>query len=251
VESAPETARGFIFAIGWTAPDKLSGKVGELLESQSPLWRRVGIAACAVHRVDCGEYLSRALADADPALRARALRTVGEMARQDLLPNLHGQVRSQDPACGFWAAWSALLLGDRGEALSALQSIAASDTPLGSRALQVVPRVLTPANAGSWLKALAQYPERRRVLVIGCGVSGDPAYIPWLITQMEEALALARVAGEALSLITGPDIADEDLERDAPDDFEAGPTERPEDEDVAMDLDEDLPWPDPGPIKAW
>jgi len=118
------------------------------------------------------------------------------------------------------------------------------------RALQV-PRVLPPADAGSWLQALAHYPERRRALVIGCGVSGDPAYISWLITQMEEAPALARVAGESLSLITGLDIAEEDLERAAPDGFEAGPTERPEDEDVSIDPDGDLPWPNPGPIRAW
>ena len=113
VESAPETARGFTSALGWTARDKLGGKVAGLLESNSPLWRRVGIAACAVHRADCGEYLSRALEDADPMLRARALRAAGETARWDLLPALRGQIRSQDPTCGFWAAWSAVLLGDR------------------------------------------------------------------------------------------------------------------------------------------
>ncbi|WP_176722281.1 TIGR02270 family protein [Candidatus Thiosymbion oneisti] len=251
VEATPETARGFISALGWTAPDKLGGKVAGLLESDSPLWRRIGIAACAVHRVDCGKHLSQALDDPDPTLRARALRAAGETARRDLLPDLRGQMRSEDPTCGFWAAWSAVLLGDRGEGVSALQSIAVSDPPLGPRALQVVPRVLPPANAGDWLKVLAQYPERRRELVIGCGVSGDPVYIPWLITRMEEAPDLARVAGEALSLITGLDIADEDLEQDAPEGFEAGPTEHPEDEDVALDPDEDLPWPNPGPIKAW
>jgi len=251
VEAAPETARGFVSAIGWTAPDKLHGKVAGLLESQSPLWRRVGIAACAVHRVDCGKYLSQAIEDPDPTLRARALRAAGETARRELLPALRGRMRSEDPACGFWAAWSAVLLGDRREGVSALQSIAVSDTPLGSRALQILLRVLTPADAGVWLKALAQDPERRRDLVIGCGVSGDPSYVPWLITQMEAAPDLARVAGEALSLITGVDIAYEDLDRDAPDDFEAGPTEHPEDEDVSMDPDEDLPWPNPGPIRAW
>jgi len=251
VEAAPETVRGFISALGWTVPDKLGGKVAGLLASSSLLWRRVGIAACAVHRVDCGKYLSQALEDPDPTLRARALRTAGETARRDLLPALRGQIHSEDPACGFWAAWSAVLLGDRGEGVSALQSIAVSDTPLGSRAIQVLLRVLSPANAGGWLKALAQDPKRRRDLVIGCGVSGDSIYIPWLITQMEAAPDLARVAGEALSLITGVDIAYEDLDRDAPDNFEAGPTEHPEDEDVSLDPDEDLPWPHPGPIKTW
>ncbi|MCB2261330.1 MAG: hypothetical protein LGR52_00030 [Candidatus Thiosymbion ectosymbiont of Robbea hypermnestra] len=62
---------------------------------------------------------------------------------------------------------------------------------------------------------------------------------------------LARIAGEALSLITGLDLAHEDLEQDAPDDFAAGPSERPEDEEVAPDPDEDLPWPNPEAIQAW
>jgi len=48
-------------------------------------------------------------------------------------------------------------------------------------------------------------------------------------------------ASEALSLITGLDIANEDLEQDAPEGFEAGPTERPEDEDVSLDPDEEGP----------
>jgi len=250
VEAAPEAARGFVSTLGWTAPDKLRGKIAELLESNSPLWRRVAIAGCAAHRTDCGEHLSRALKDADPMLRARALRAAGDMARRDLLPVLRRQMRSEVPACGFWAACSAVLLGDRGDGLSALQSGTGSATPLGSRALQVVLCSLPPAVAADWLQALAQYPERRRDLVIGCGVSGDPVYIPRLIAWMEEVPDLAPVAGESLSLITGVDIAYEDLEGDAPDDFEAGPSERPKDEDVSMDPDEDLPRPNPEPIRA-
>ena len=33
--------------------------------------------------------------------------------------------------------------------------------------------------------------------------------------------------------------------------FEAGPTENPEDENVEMDPDENLPWPDQDLIKKW
>jgi len=46
-------------------------------------------------------------------------------------------------------------------------------------------------------------------------------------------------------------IADEDLEGERPEGFEAGPTENPEDEDVAMDSDEDLPWPEPELLQKW
>ena len=41
----------------------------------------------------------------------------------------------------------------------------------------------------------------------------------------------------------GVDLAYQDLEGDWPEGFHAGPTENREDEDIAMDPDEDLPWP--------
>jgi uncharacterized protein (TIGR02270 family) len=62
---------------------------------------------------------------------------------------------------------------------------------------------------------------------------------------------LARVAGEAFTMITGIDIAYEDLEGEWPDGFEAGPTEDPEDDNVEMDADENLPWPNPELIQKW
>ncbi len=79
---------------------------------------------------------------------------------------------------------------------------------------------------------------------------GDPASIPWLI-QIIEVPELARVAGESFAMITGVDIAYEDLEGEWPEGFEAGPTENPEDEDVALDPDEDFPWPEPQLISNW
>ena len=36
-----------------------------------------------------------------------------------------------------------------------------------------------------------------------------------------------------------------------PEGFEAGPTDAPEDENVGMDPDEDLPWPKPEALHAW
>jgi uncharacterized protein (TIGR02270 family) len=62
---------------------------------------------------------------------------------------------------------------------------------------------------------------------------------------------LARVAGESFTLITGVDLAYQDLEGDWPEGFEAGPSENPEDKDVALDAYEDLPWPDPTLVAAW
>ena len=251
VEMAPETERGLISAIGWINPDKLKGKIAALLSSDAPMWRRVGIAACAVHRVDCGDHLRRAIDDPDPGLKTRALRAAGETGRRDLLPALRGQLTHDDPSCAFWAAWSAVLLGDRGAGVASLQNIALTDGPFSTRAIQVLLRVLDFGDAADSLKALSRATSRRRDLIIGCAVLGDVAYVPWLIQQMSDAPEWARVAAEAFSMITGANLAYEDLDADQPEGFEAGPTEALADEDVSMDPDEDLPWPSPPRIQSW
>ena len=106
------------------------------------------------------------------------------------------------------------------------------------------------ADSHAWLRELSQKEECTQLAVQGAGVVGDPVSIPWLI-QMMEVPELARVAGEAFSSITGVDLAYDDLEGEWPEGFEAGPTEEPEDEDVEMDADEDLPWPAPELIAEW
>ena len=117
-------------------------------------------------------------------------------------------------------------------------------------AIGLAPRVLAPDAAGDWLKTLSDDPGQLRALITAVGVYGDPHYVPWLIRQMGTP-PVARVAGEAFSMITGVDLAYQDLEGEWPEGFHAGPTENPEDEDVAMDPDEDLAWPDPALVTRW
>lgn len=251
VEAAPETLRGLISAVGWIYRDRLQGKIAGLLASASPMWRRAGIAACAVHRTDCGRYLETAIEDPDSALRARALRAVGELGRTDLGEVVQRQIGCDDPACAFWAAWSSALAGNRNAGVVGLKAIALSDSPFAAPALCTCVRVLEPAESQRWLKGLAEQGNRLRDLVAACGAVGDPVYVPWLIKQMETAPELSRVAGESFSFITGADIAYEDLDGEQPEGFESGPTEDPNDDVVSMDPDEDVPWPDPEKILAW
>ena len=111
-------------------------------------------------------------------------------------------------------------------------------------------RRMNLANAHAWQQHLARNPQTARLAVIAAGIIGDPAGIPWLIEQMSIA-PLARVAGEAFTMITGVDLAYDDLDTDKPEGFESGPTEDPNDDNVEMDPDERLPWPDSGLISSW
>jgi uncharacterized protein (TIGR02270 family) len=52
-------------------------------------------------------------------------------------------------------------------------------------------------------------------------------------------------------MMTGADLATNQLEGQAPAGFDVGPTDRPDDARVATDPDERLPWPDPAAVRAW
>ena len=131
-----------------------------------------------------------------------------------------------------------------------LQNVAEAGGPFAERAAQMAMRRLSANNAKIWLKRLVKDLGQKRIAVIAAGAFADPEAIPFLIDQMKVP-KLARVAGESFSLITGANIAYEDLDGKKPEGFEAGPTENPEDEKVAMDADLNLAWPDPALIQKW
>jgi uncharacterized protein (TIGR02270 family) len=249
-EATPEAQRGLISAFGWVSAEYLEGVVAGLLSSADTCQRLIGIAACTMHRVDPGAALTAAVSDPDAALRARALRAAGESGRRDLLQVCVTASKDENEDVRFWAAWSAVLLGRNEQGLKVLADIALVQCPFRERALKTLLKVADLADAKELLKRLAGDPADRRLLILGSGIAGDPAYLPWLIQQTDDP-KFSRPAGEAFSLVTGLDLSFLDLDRNPPEDLESGPTENPEDVDVDMDPDESLPWPDPAKIAQW
>jgi len=127
--------------------------------------------------------------------------------------------------------------------LTVLRAIAESAGPNSYKALQVAVRPMNLAAANAWQASLPKHKEKLRLAIIAASAIGDPNRVPWLIEQMNVP-AMARVAGEAFTMITGIDLPCNDLEKHGPEGFEAGPTEHPEDENVEMDPHEKLHWPD-------
>jgi uncharacterized protein (TIGR02270 family) len=117
-------------------------------------------------------------------------------------------------------------------------------------ALNTLLRVIEVHQATQIISSLSHAPKLQRTVIQATGILGNPVTVPWLIEKMATP-ELARLAGESFTYITGADLAELDLEGDWPENFEAGPTEDPKDENVAMDADEDLPWPDVDKIKTW
>ena len=92
----PKLSRGLISALGWLRFDQVKEHIDQLLRSLTPELRRIGIAASAVHRQDPGPTLVDALNDENNFLKARAIRTVGELGRINQLPMLKNQFSAKD-----------------------------------------------------------------------------------------------------------------------------------------------------------
>jgi uncharacterized protein (TIGR02270 family) len=249
-EAVPPSRAGLISAFGWLAREQLQGTVTGLLSSPDPFKRMNGMAACAVHRVDPGLVSARRLLDASPLVRARALRTAGEIGCHEAVSACSAAIHDDNPECRFWAASSWVLLGNRGTALELLTATALDNGPHRPLAFRLTLQAMTTSAAHETLRHLAEDPLQRRWLIQGSGIAGDSVYVSWLIKQMTDEKT-ARLAGEAYSLITGVDLGQSGLEGKQPEGFESGPNDDPDDPNVDMDPDEGLPWPDVAKIEKW
>lgn len=249
LRSATETERGYLMALGWLDWERVSPWIERMLASPEPLFHRLGLAACGMHRQNPGPILLTELAHADPSVLARAARTAGELRRRDLLQTIRTHRLHENAATRFWANWATAQMGDE-QALEPLRQFAEQPGEFQYRALCVLLAWQEREPSVAWIRQLVQDPRDRRIGIQALGLLGDPVCVPWLIQQISD-LPYARVAGEAFSLITGADLALLDLELQALPDFDAGPNDDPEDPNVAMDPDENLPWPDPQAIERW
>lgn len=249
VEEDVELQRALCSALGWIEFHQSAAPAKNILDADPAFLKRIGLSIYAIHRQDVGSTLATYILDPDPLIRSRALKAAGELGRNDLLAMVVDSFDDEDEKCRFYSAWAAVLLGSNA-GIGPLKRVLAAQSVYEQRACELAVRKMDNGEAVQWLDELGRHSSSMRLAINGYGALGDPMAIPRLIEMMQTS-ELARPAGEAFSMITGVDIAYEDLETDPPEDFHAGPTEDPEDENVEMDPDEDLPWPDPELIGAW
>ncbi|MFA7060508.1 MAG: TIGR02270 family protein [Pedobacter sp.] len=251
VAKAPVGASGITSALGWLPQSLAQPLIDKLTSSKEALYRYIGISAAAVQQYNPGSVLIAAMEEADLRIRARALRAVGELGIIDLLPALRYNLNSTDPACRYWAAWSYVLRADApAPALEVLREIAESDSIFRDGAATMAVRRMNVVSSQTWYSKFLSNLPQLRMAMITAGVSGDPDAVPWLIDLMRQK-DLSRVAGEAFTTITGADLEQLKLEVRPSKDLETGPTDNPADDNVEMDPDDNLPWPDRDLIKAW
>jgi uncharacterized protein (TIGR02270 family) len=240
--SAAPLAGSLISALGWMEQGLAVRRCRELVTSQQPEICRAGIGGMAVHRIDPGSILGAAIAHQNTRLAARALKAAAELGRRDLLPEVAARISDSDDDCRFWAAWSAVRLGDRHpDAMAGLRSVAEGVGPLAVTALDMALRAMRTEDGREWQQHLAGQTSTSRLAVIAIGTIGDAAAVPELIAAMENP-KLARAAGAAFSMITGADLGYEHLDGDGL---------QGDDEDDALGVDAGFPWPAPAAVTKW
>ena len=250
--ASPEATKGLVSALGWLPAGLASPWIDRFLSGKDMRHKYLGIAACSVRRQDPAEALTSILNREDcrahTPLYARALRLVGELRRQDLMPAVQAARAVDEPAVRFWGTWSAILLGDRA-AVTYLQPYVFTPGPHQSQALHLAFRVLPIEQARMWISSLAKDPAQARTVIAATGILGDPHAVNWLIGKMADPV-LARLAGEAFTQITGIELERHQLMGSAPADQAPIPNDDPDDAYVGLDEDENLPWPDANKVAA-
>jgi uncharacterized protein (TIGR02270 family) len=246
---SPALAREIIAALGWASFEHVSRILPGLLDARCPpALHYLGIAAYAAHRRDPGPLLGYAIVSSDARLKARALRAAGELGRLDLLPELRAELGSADASTRFWAAWSAAIFGEP-EAGRVLWEITHQAGPYAARACATAMRRMEPAVAYTWLHALGGGATMRAALA-GATALGDPAVMPWILECMRQPEA-ARAAGAAFASLVGVDLVAERLHDKPPKGAPRGPSDDAGDDDVAMDPEESLAFPEPARVAAY
>jgi uncharacterized protein (TIGR02270 family) len=246
---SPELAGGLAGALAWTPYSDVEQTINALLQSAERCLRAIGLAAAAAHRRDPGPALPAALLDSDASFRARASRVVAQLGRRDLLSLCAEADANASAEDVFWTSWAMALLGER-NSLGALRDLATSAATHSEEACDLATRCMSPDDARVWQRQLAASPHTARLAIVAAASLGDPACVPLLLEAMRDE-TLARVAAEAFTSVTGVDITRARLSAMRPDGFESGPNDDPNDDDVAIDPDEHLPWPRPNAIAEW
>lgn len=240
IDTEPATQRGFLSACAWCEERHVIPVIKRFFQSGSIRQYEIGIAACTLRRLNPGNVIHFALTRNDPGLQVCALRATGELGLQEYARHLQNIFAHQKGEQHFWAAWSLVLLGDRGPALEQLCHIMQdTEHACQSRALSLAIRALTFDHAYHYITHMGKHDGLLRQAIIACGILGASEGVPGLLQCMSNA-SLARIAGDAFSRITGVSLDEEGLTAEPPADL---------DDDDSISSDDH--WPDANKVGQW
>jgi uncharacterized protein (TIGR02270 family) len=134
--------------------------------------------------------------------------------------------------------------------LTTLREAALAMPEVSKLAAETLVACIDPGEALAWYGELRKEASRRRLAIQVAGCLGDPVLVEDLIEAMND-VTLSRVAGESFSRLTGVDLSFSDLDGDAPADYDDSAYDDPDDPQVELSYDHDLPWPARSSVETW
>ncbi len=238
-----QTYQALLSALSWLPLGRVKSGISKLMQANNPAYLCLGVCACALHGVHCGEVVDTALNNQQlkntPEYFSCLIRAAGMMQRKDLLPKIQCHVKDDNAQIACSSIFASLLLGDKTQA-SLLKPIIFDNVALADNAINFAFRALPKTEAKAWAQELGETPGNLRKLISAIGVLGDSTALPWLIKQMSNE-SHARLAGHSFFMITGLDLEKNKMTK----------------ESVILDAvelddkDRKLPWPDDIKIRQW
>ena len=249
--SNDQALEGLVSSIAWL-PEKVSVPwLEKFIRSKDLAHKRLAINTYRHLRRDPGEYLTKLLQRddcvADEKLYISCLRLAGELKRTDLVPELNIALNNDSKTIKFWASVSLALLGNRA-VVEFLAEFIDIENPHWQIASHLYFRIAPIKTSRQLISELAKDEDQTRVAIKACAILGDPQVVSWLFGKMEDP-ELARVAAESFTHITGIFLEENKLDIDVEEPVES-PEDDPNNDNVELDEDENLPWPDVNKVKV-
>ena len=240
-------------AIRWPLTRITNERIVQWQTHENPAIRRAAVGALyadANPEIVHNQLQYQLHMESHPIVLARLLEIAGNQRHavwNDDIAKLY-QVESLDVQ--FHAIRAGVLLGDR-KAFSYLNQVAREEGPYRAEALELYLRAGKPEETKPFLTEILQTRLSPHLQCQCVAWAGYPEFVPFLIRAMAEPL-YARTAGYAVSLLSGVDIMEKDLDWEFSENDREQLNTSESQREVYRPADEgDWPWPAPQKIQAW
>lgn len=248
-DNSADCAQAMAAAASWCATAEIAPHVRNWFVAPNPAAAWIALEICGIRRVDPRHHLPQLLSHPDDRVVARAIELSAELGRDDLLRPILSWIADQG-SVGFWAAWAACLLGDRGAAPERL--VAAMSLGIEPRlyrlAAELAPLVIESDRVQLLTQHLLDNEATRRWAIVALGSLGAASTLDWLVRQMDDPV-LARIAGASFALITGGRLGPNNLELDVFPEVQDDPVAAADPQEEFIETN--LYWPDRDRVGAW
>lgn len=242
--ASPPLYLGLLTALTWLPADICHPWLKKFFESKNLQHKLLALDACLFRNEDPGHYLMTMAKRADCVNDINLLQSIWKCVGNFKRKDVYELAELAKPENCFYSIRADILLGNE-VPVDALRPFVFDNSEYREEATELAFRTLPQAQARNWISELAQSPGQKPWVIKATATLGDPRALGWLVNQMQEPI-VARLAGYAFTQMTGVDIA-AGLEASSPYSLE----QQLELDDIAMDEQEFLPWPNAQAIEAF